>query len=933
MRISFTPVELDGITGNLSLVPSKDLINVLDSNSPFTPGVSKEIGTFNLRGSKDTPLTLGNHSTLSIGVSADLEWSLKIAWNEEDLPEKLQKSLKKTLSPESFVLYTTANFTSVNSVNTECPFYSYLSAKVGAKSDALLSYNAAMIFQRTSKSMDALNSFIASIHLPTNLSKAGTLRPSLQSLRTRGSLNLSTSLTLGYSITTQKELNEKLPTLVAKGSLSMYTSVSMKIGGCFTLTTQSCNKPNWINIRYRHGKELHNNLQWGIDAGAQITLENIDSTQGLLDKLTGINPENAFDWLETYSEGKTKEESLKLVESKYSDEISELFGSLINKLFQNKNFQEISDECTLISKEYNELKSILNEGALKWLWEALRNESPENLVKDLNTIEALKNSDVLKALKDTKLWKIIESITGSTPYELLTTPQKLTELTKVSSVLLQLLNGNALDSQLKAFVLETLEHFDITKLLNSIEDLSTPSGLQKLLKGVEGTLCKLLFDLSQKVITDKVFKETQKTAKGLISFSEKLSECLKNGFSNQLRLNLVKSIGNSSSNESFIDVDVDLSTAKGRIFAQQLLEGRINDSLPMQADSSIQWNDCIWKCTHKRINSININLLGWNYSCKSIVEQSSQTQITPSAEGNIYLYKSNSSLQIHTEHGFRNKSAIESNYGLQFSAKSQPENQKKIIDSPTLCNSYKLITSDAGITINELEQQLVFGKQLGMFPSVDAPLNAWLKDWGSELPQSASLKYTVNYSEGSFYETLVRLNQKELINKSRSAIREFFSYPYRHGNSFISQNELSAYMGCDCVRQAKRGAGHHKFTVTIIQKDGVTLMSIPNANSRILQAFKAEEDFIQEICDLNSIIKEKINDNAQTYVDKINKAIYKLLQVPQKYTQTVWCNNLFFLIIDALQLVSFPDSRKGKCMLQADFSFQNGKETTHFYTC
>jgi hypothetical protein len=933
MKISFTPVELDGITGNLSLVPGKNLINTLDSNLPFTPGISSKIGTFSLRGSKDSPLTLGNNSTLSIEVSADLEWSLNIAWKEEDLPEKLQKSLKIPLSAENFILYTTASFTSVNSVDTKCPFYSYLSAQAGAKSDALLCYHAAMIFQKTSKSMDALNSFIASIHLPTNLSKAVTPLPSLQSLRTRGSLSLSTSLTLGYAIKAQKSLNEKLPALVTKGSLSMHAAASMKIGGCFTLTTQSGSKPNWINIRYRHGKELHNNLQWGIDAGAQITLEDIDSTQGLLDKLTGINPENAFDWLNTYSEGKTKEEALSLVESKYSDEISKIFGGLIDNLFQNKNFQEISDECALISKKYNELKSILNEGALKWLWETLKKESPEKISKDLNAIKVLKNSKALQQLQDTKLWEIIESITGVTPYELLTDPKKIAELIKVSGILLQLLGGNALDLQLKSFILGTLQRLDINKLLNLIQDISSPSELQELFKGVEGTLCKLLFNLSEKIISDKVFQETQKAVKELIGFSTKLTECLKNGFSNQLKLDLVRSIGNSSSDEAFIDVDVNLSTIEGRTIAQQLLEGKIDDSLPIQVEPNIQWNDCIWKSTHKRTSTININLLGWSYSCKSIVEQSSQTQITPNTEGNIYLYKSNSTLQIHTEHGFRNKSAIDSVYGLQFSAKSQPEKQEEIIDSPTLCNSYKLITSDAGITVNELEQQLVFGKQLGMFPSVDAPLNAWLKDWGSKLPQSASLTYTVKYSEGSFYETLARLGQNELINRSRSAIREFFSYPYRHGNSFISSKELKAYMECDCVKNAERGGGHNKFTVTIIQKNGVTLMSIPNANSRVLQAFKSEKDFLKEICNLSVILKEKTNTEAQIYVDNVNKAIRDLLQVPQEYTQTVWCNNLFFLIVDALQLASFPGSREGKCMLQADFSFQDGKETTHFYTC
>jgi hypothetical protein len=505
------------------------------------------------------------------------------------------------------------------------------------------------------------------------------------------------------------------------------------------------------------------------------------------------------------------------------------------------------------------------------------------------------------------------------------------------------------------------ESFPLDHFLNQLGSITTPEGLkavasQKLGHFVSRLIGDSLDKLNGKDMK-KAFQIVQKVVEGRDKFFTAFDKILKEAASQSFALNLHAAYNRSNERKAIIDVEIKLREADGSknatgvYFMQAAGRGDFQEILADYKPSVVKLREGL--LTHKMVSGtlLKFNVAGWhrNFSYEEMhrVIVNTEQQIRHSGGGLVTVITTmdmTAESERRRNRGSKTEEAVLTNFLLRFLADTKvsdsnfdSETQLYAIDVITrMIASYGVTFTDSDTSPQELDEYLMFAKQLGLdrVGATRVALAPMLEPKNGSYGKIES-SYDVRYSEAGIEKLLEVQPRKDDIRRilRRIVLANYINHPHLSHVGWL-------YCSDDVRKLFNKNPTMFTDTQSLLG-DATVELSTPiegilppsrfannnQVRNDVATLFRIEDTLIDAIGSLAALLESAGKITTADLEKKLN-SFGKALQMFDKHDMG---ENSIFALFDGLILLSTAARRARSSSLKF-VSTHDGVERTKMFT-
>jgi hypothetical protein len=476
---------------------------------------------------------------------------------------------------------------------------------------------------------------------------------------------LNAGLSWGYQLTghegiTYNELNASI-----EYALRLKASVNFayKLAGNFEISARPGSSPGWVWLTVKKSKNHEFEAAVGFQANAQVQVSNLpQSADEFLSALLGADAKHALDLFQKvrgYTDlNKLEADTDKILLSS----VTNLANKWLGKALDQTN---VAQFLTIAGKVVDDHNSIDDKvvAAVTHLYEDYVDQNAVDALKSaLTKIVSLSRRDDLANLSDSEAWKVISTLVGGDLAQLTQDNATFAQITGIAQKTLDFLNGGW-QTRLRDLIDELKSQFHLDQLFGALDNYDSKDKLLSLadtkLQGVVEKLLGQAWDQIKSSGAAQAAKDLQKALNTVDAFKNNWYTKITSALNQSFGLSVNYAYISTTSNDTLIDVEIDVSTARGQDLFKAAVHGQFSTVFDNSNLSLLRINQGVLSHQLTKSSQLQINVFNWE--TKRIVDVLAQTlnSVEVQPTGLVNVFTTTASIQERTT---KKSYSLESNF-------------------------------------------------------------------------------------------------------------------------------------------------------------------------------------------------------------------------------------------------------------------------------
>ena len=414
------------------------------------------------------------------------------------------------------------------------------------------------------------------------------------------------------------------------------------------------------------------------------------------------------------------------------------------------------------------------------LYEKTLGPKKEVLEQALRIVAALSGRDQLLTLSNQDAWNLIQQIVGGDVHSLTSgdSLEPFAKLQLVAGAVLRLATAPEFE-KLRDVIAGVKKTLKLDELFGALEKVKTAQDIRQLrdktLQGLVERIVGKTFDVIEQSDAGKFAREVNKTLTGLKKFKDEFAAHAQKALHQSVELRINFLYTRATSDQTLIDVEIDLAAPGGPELFANAAAGRISRRVCRRAAGrGILVHKALLTHELTRSSQLQFNAFGWEFKRLFEVVTRTEVALQSHAGGLVQVFTTEGTLKELQESGRKHKERMQANLllrmaGETFGASSDPRNREFLIKTlERMSVGYDLVQSDDMTDIKELTEYLELGKHLGLVP--DGLLPELEAQFGKRLGR-VKASYTIRFDHKAVQDAFVALSGASLERLVRVTAR------------------------------------------------------------------------------------------------------------------------------------------------------------------
>ena len=680
------------------------------------------------------PIKIGSSGNLTFGITAGASASLAAIRKDQtgDLAKLLKEhALDKFLASNPGQMFFALRFGAKAGATATGNFqYSVLSAQATVSAGGDGGYLCIAPVPEKGTVTNNVLALFKDLKLPSDIT--APLKPGqVMALQYGGYLKFGGSISAGYELKGTQgfslgslDLSEKYK-LSASGKLGLDASVA----GSFLIEARAASRPDWVQVIVRRQRSSSFKIAADASVGFTGDLGGLPvNGRDFLGAALGVNVKNWFNVLDKVGEFS----DLKTLESKLDGLANQFIGEYLDKAFGAipKDFKKILAQVHDVVEKYQNIDNYAINLFDRYF------DKLDILTLQLKKLQDLTSLDNIAGEVDNELWKVVRTITGGDPLTFLLNRipgpdgkpiPSLPELQRRVTQTLDLIQSDA-HKEIREVIKLAKENFPLDGFITELAKVDTIAELRALAGTKAGSFAERL--IGKAIAEIKNNDEAKKTVESIRKFIEeekkfeqRFNDVLKMAAKQRLSASFHAEYSRASERDALIDVEINLSTARGLELMKAAGRGDFRDILASVQPGVVTLNEGVFSHKVTRNSAFSVNIVGWHlnwkYSGFDKVVTEVEQRMKADASGAITVFTT-FEMQKEKERK-RNAERMHTLFLLRFlgessgAVASDPKRLEFFVDViKSSTATYELTFTDDRTEPEELEDYLSFAQEFGL---------------------------------------------------------------------------------------------------------------------------------------------------------------------------------------------------------------------------
>lgn len=516
----------------------------------------------------------------------------------------------------------------------------------GIKAGASVFYDRFCLYDAEEPSGNALIDLVTGLRLPEHCGSPDAIPGpgELLVFGYDGCLDMNAGLSWGYQLTGHEGIayNELKASIEYALRLKAGINFGYKLAGSFEISTRAGSTPGWVWLTVKKSKSHEFDAAVGFQADSQIQVNGLPSSADeFLSCLLGADAKHALDLFQkvrSYTDlNKLQADTDKLLLSSVTNLANKWLGKALDQ-------SSVVQFLAIAGKVVDDYRSTDDKviSAVTHLYEDYADQNAVDTLKSaLAKIVSLSRRDDLANLSDSEAWKIISTLVGGNMAQLTQDNATFAEITTVAQKTLDFLNGGW-QTRLRDLIDELKSQFHLDQIFGTLDKYDSKDKLLSLadtkLQGVVEKLLGQAWDQITSAGGAQAAKDLRKTLNAIDAFKSDWYTKITSALNQSFGLSLNYAYTTTTSDDCLIDVEIDVSTARGQNLFNAAVHGQFSTVFDNSNLSLLRINRGV--LTHQLTKSSHLQINVFNWESKRIVDALSQTvnsiEVQPTGLVNVF---------------------------------------------------------------------------------------------------------------------------------------------------------------------------------------------------------------------------------------------------------------------------------------------------------
>ena len=893
----------------------------LVSNKPFNEDTKAiEITTVGVT----KALSLGNASGLSMDVRLDagLNQGIELIWPGDDSTTLKRHGIGDV--PEGSVgarLFFTGSASGNLIGNMPAGPANF---KFGIKGGAEVGYDRVCIYNSDTTSGSILRNLVSGLRLPHHCNDVSRIprEGEVLAFRYNGFLDLNAGVNWGYELTGTRGIDFRDIDAVVDYAARMKASINFgyRLGGEYSIETRRGKRPNWVRVSVRKRADSAFCSAASFELYAKADLHRFPGTADeFLVALLGADARAGLDLFQRIRRLANLDELRKEAGKLLFGCLDALALKWIGKALDNDNVAEFLSIVDRVVDEYTKaddtIIALLNR--IIHIYEDYVGMGKIDALKAaLAKIAALNNRDSLKDLNDSEVWTVINWFIGGETLSLLRYNEIFIEVTEIAQKALDFINGSW-QPQIRDLVHELKTQFGLDNVFLTLKKFTNKDSILNLadekLQGVVEKLLDVAWEKINKSSAAKFAKNLESALNTAQSFKDTWYERLTDAVNKSFSLQLNYAYTRSTSNDLLIDVEIDLSSARGKELFDDAVHGRFSDLFLQRNFAYIDVYEGVLTHSLSKSSRFRINVFGWSSSRIVQVMSNTKNLIHTGPSGEVQVFMTEAAIKQFSKKIGRDKSieTVESNFLMRFVGETfQPEEnstaaRKHLIKAiNNMAVEYDMMISDDKTTPDELVEYLDLAKKVGL---IDDP-RALVEEFKRQFPDGfgkVKANYVVTFDNDGIRDAFT-LPIPEIAEIARNVTRQIIraqlvtGRPTTHNLTLIGMVYLDPEVQKLYDKEGFTAVLNKQWAIEFLKNQGGGRKTLPKPlNHMVISLLHMERTLIKRLSRLYAIIDDARTNDRPVSDAELEESAREFVEMASNLDGTGRLNS-FFAVFDAL---------------------------------
>lgn len=516
----------------------------------------------------------------------------------------------------------------------------------GIEAGASVFYDRFCLYDAKKPSGDVLIDLITGLRLPEHAGSSASIPGpgELLVFGYDGYLDMNAGLSWGYQLIGHQGIayNDLNASIDYALRLKAAVNLGYKLAGNFEISARAGSNPGSVRLTVKKSRSHEFDAAVGFQANAQAQVNELPSSADeFLSALLGADAKQAlalFQKVRSYTDlNKLEADTDKILLGSVKNLANKWLGEALDAT-------NVTQFLTIAGKVVDDYNSIDDRviAAVTHLYEDYVDQNAIDTLKSaLTKIVSLSRRDDLANLSDSEAWKVISTLVGGDLAQLTQDNATFAEIITIAQKTLDFLNGGW-QTRLRDLIDELKSQFHLDQVFGTLDKYDSKAKLLTLadtkLQGVVEKLLGQAWDQIKSSGATKAAKDLQKALDAVDAFKNNWYAKITSALNQSFGLSVNYAYTTTSSNDTLIDVEIDVSTARGQNLFNAAIHGQFSTVFDNSNLSLLRINRGV--LTHQLTKSSQLQINVFNWESKRIVDVLSQTvnsvEVQPTGLVNVF---------------------------------------------------------------------------------------------------------------------------------------------------------------------------------------------------------------------------------------------------------------------------------------------------------
>ncbi len=606
--------------------------------------------------------------------------------------------------------------------------YAALKPTVALEAGADAGYAFLRPFDASLGVQQVIAGFFREVRLPEQAGRAPAPGEAI-ALQFGGYLRLGAEMATGYRLAGTKSIALGQLALSETYDLSVTGRVGLSAGvaGRFSILVTAADRPGWARVLVRRHAAKDLKVAADVTVGFKNELDLPGSAHEFLGAALGVNGKNfinLFNRALELSDFATFRAATDGLAQKF---VEAIIGKSFDALSSKTEFERFMATVARVVKSVEQVQ----DRAVTLFDRYFDRLTP--LTQFLERIQSLTDERLaaLRAELDPERWAMLAQLTDGDPLAFLLDQvtvdgrrrSSVATLKARADAALALVRDRAHDD-LRRVITTAKQEFGVDRFMRALAAIDTPDELRAVANDRLGLFVRRLVGraLDSSTNIKEAFADVRAVLQNVDAFANRLFTTFKEASNRSYGAALHAEYSRASESDSLIDVDLNLSTPRGRALMREAGRGDFEQVLTVTDAEIVQLREGVFTHRTRRQSPFKVNIVGWHrdyqYEGFDRVISEAEQRLVPGEHG-ITVFTT-ASLQIERERR-RQDETVHVNFLLRALGesagvvKSRPRDRDYVVDGlRSLQVRYELAFTDEDTSEMELRDYLGFAQELGL---------------------------------------------------------------------------------------------------------------------------------------------------------------------------------------------------------------------------